>query len=84
MCDHRWRKVYEQAVFGGAFQVGWECVKCKNYVSNGSMTPTGLGGIVLDKAARLIGPHGGRGNTSDGAQFKEQIVDENGQLTIVR
>ena len=79
---HRWRKVYEESLIGGAFQTGWECEICREYHSIYDITPDGLQGITLKTAARLVGPHGGRGNTSGGDIYKEQIVDEDGTLTI--
>ncbi len=81
-CTHRWRRVHEQAVFGGSFLTGWECVDCGRSVSNDGITPAGLGGVVLEKAARLVGPHGGYGSRADGRRFKEQIIDERGNLTV--
>ena len=82
-CAHRWRRRYEQFLLGGAFPTGWECIECKYYVSDSELTPAGLPGEVLEKAMRLVGLHGGRGNTSDGQVYSEQIVDEDGNLTIV-
>ena len=84
MCDHRWRKVYEQGIIGITIPSGWECVDCKEYVSMDKLTPAGLPGIILEKSARLVGINGGCGNCSDGSVYKEQIVDEDGELTIVR
>ena len=84
MCKHNWRRVYEQFLLGGAFPVGWECVDCGEYKGNEQMTPAGLGGRVIPNAARLMGPHGGRGETSTGETFKEQIIGEDGKLTIVK
>jgi len=83
-CNHRWRKVYEEVRIFPPFPIGWECVDCNKYVSMGEITPEGIGGTVLEKACRLVGPHGGCGNCSDGSIYKEQIVDENGNLTITR
>ena len=83
MCKHEWRKVYEEFLLGGAFPVGWECIHCKRFIPNSNLTPAGLSGRVLEKAMRLVGPHGGRGMTSTGKPYKEQIVDENGELTII-
>ena len=83
-CNHRWRKLYEHGIVGLPFLVAWECVDCGKSISMGELTPTGIGGTVLEKACRLVGPHGGCGNCSDGSTYKEQIVDEGGNLTIVR
>ena len=83
-CSHRWRQVHEEFLLGGSFPVGWECVDCKKFVSGDKITPAGLGGVVLKKSARLVGPHGGRGQTSSGKSYKEQIIDEDGKLTIVK
>jgi hypothetical protein len=80
---HRWRVVHEEFLMGGTFPVGWECVDCKKFVSEGELTPAGLGGVVLNNAARLIAPHGGYSRTSDGKPYKEQIIDEHGKLTII-
>ena len=84
MHTHRWRQVHEEALLGGSYRIGWECVDCKAYVSNGDVTPAGLGGVVLEKAARLVGPHGCRSQCTDGSTYKEQIVDEDGHLSIIR
>ncbi len=84
MCEHRWRRLQEEAVFGGSFPVGWECVSCGTFVGNQNLTPAGIGGIVLERAARLMGPHGGHGRTSTGRLYKEQIIDETGKLTVVK
>ena len=84
MCDHRWREVYEELIMiGGSFSTGWECVDCGEFVSKDCLTPAGLSGTILKKSARLVGPHGGYGNTADGTRYKEQIIDENGVLHII-
>lgn len=83
-CLHRWRRLHEELLMGGHYPIGWECTECKKFVSNSEITPEGLGGIVLKNSHRLVGPHGGCGNTSDGKVYKEQIIDEDGKLTIVR
>lgn len=83
MCNHRWRRVFEESLIGGAFSVGWECTTCGDYVANSDITPAGLGGIVLEKAARLHGPLGARSITSAGKPYKEQIIDEDGNLIIM-
>jgi len=81
--QHRWRKLYEAViVVGHASLVGWECEVCKKHISQDEITPAGIGGIIT-KNSRLVGPHGGYGNCSDGSVYKEQIY-ENGKLTIVR
>ena len=82
MCNHIWRQVYEEFLLGGSFPVGWECTKCKLYKSNYELTPVGLGGIV-NGAHRLVGPHGCRSVTGMGQPYTEQIIDENGNLTII-
>ena len=85
-CNHRWREVHEETVFiGGNISVGWECVVegCNMYVDKSKLTPAGLEGVVTNQH-RLIGPHGGRGQCSDGSTYKEQIIDEEGKLTIIR
>ena len=81
---HRWRRLHEQALLGGSFSIGWECSICGEFVSNNELTPTGIEGIVLKKAARLVGPHGGYGTCTDGSAYKEQIINEDGELQIVR
>jgi hypothetical protein len=49
---HEWREVHEQMLFaGGTYIVGWECVYCKEYVSQNELTPNGLDGII-SKTAR--------------------------------
>lgn len=83
MHEHRWRKVYEENLFGGPSCIGWECVDCNEYVSINALTPAGLSGTVLEKSARLVGPLGGIGETSSGKRYREQIVDEDGKLTII-
>lgn len=82
MCDHKWRKVYEEFLLGGSFPVGWECTECMKFVSIGELTPEGLEGKVLKNSARLVAPHGGTSQTSNGKSYKEQIIDEDGNLTI--
>ena len=82
-CNHAWRKVFEEALFGGTFPVGWECVKCGKFAEQNKLGPMGLPGNVLG-GARLIGPHGARSQCADGSPYKEQIIDEAGQLHIVR
>ena len=84
LCFHRWRRVYEEFLLGGSFQCGWECTDCKKFISNQELTPNGIEGIVLEKSARLVGPHGGYGNTLDGSSYKEQIINEEGKLTIIK
>ena len=59
------------------------CLNCKDYVPQHKIGPEGLGGTVT-KAVRLVGPNGGRGNCSDGSTYKEQVIDENGMLRIIR
>ena len=83
-CSHRWRQVHDEFLLGGSFPCGWECVDCNKFVSSNEVTPEGPGGKILKKSARLVGPHGGHGQTSDGKSYKEQIIDENGKLTIIR
>jgi hypothetical protein len=79
-CHHRWRRVYDLIIFIGMPSfAGWDCLVCGKFVSNDELTPEGLGGVVT-KAQRLCGP----GECSDGSRYKEQLVDENGVLTIVR
>lgn len=82
-CTHRWRSVYEAFLLGGSFLIGWECVDCEEYVSQQEMKPIGVGGVVLAKAARLIAPHGGNGRTGSGQPYHEQIISEDGVLTII-
>lgn len=81
MCNHRWRQVFEEFLLGGTFSVGWECVDCSMFKSNNQLTPEGLSGTIL-KGARLVAPHGGTSQTSTGKPYKEQIVDEHGNLEI--
>uniref|UniRef100_A0A6M3K1W8 Uncharacterized protein n=1 Tax=viral metagenome TaxID=1070528 RepID=A0A6M3K1W8_9ZZZZ len=83
-CNHRWRKIYEEGLVGPPFPSGFECIDCDEYVAMSDLTPAGIGGTVLEKACRLVGPHGGCGNCSDGTTYKEQIVDEQGNLIIIR
>ena len=84
MCNHQWRKVFEAGLFGGSFPIGYECVLCKEWVSMNALTPAGMGGTVLEKSARLVGACGGQGETSSGERYREQIIDENGNLTITQ
>lgn len=81
---HRWRAVYEEAVFGGSFLVGWECIETGEFISQSELTPGSVHGVVAPGEARLVGPHGGHGTCSDGSLYKEQIVDGQGNITIVR
>jgi hypothetical protein len=83
MCKHRWRKVFEEFLLGGMSPIGYECVDCKEFISNNQLTPAGLGGIVLENSARLVAPCGGRSKTSSGEFYREQIIDEYGKLTII-
>jgi hypothetical protein len=80
---HRWRKLYEQLIIGSATIIGWECTDCDAFISQSDLTPEGLKGEITTDDMRLVGPHGGKGQCSDGSIFKEQIY-ENGELTIVR
>ena len=82
-CTHKWRQVHEAFLLGGSFPVGWECVICKKFINTNDITPAGIGGTVT-KEHRLFGPHGGRGNTADGGQYKEQIIHEDGTLEVIR
>ncbi len=82
MCNHKWRRVYEEFLLGGSFPVGWECILCDKYVDNNQITPAGLGGIVLENSVKLVGPHGGYGTTSKGNCYKSQIIDGDGNLII--
>jgi hypothetical protein len=82
-CNHRWRRVYEESIIGMLCTLGWDCLECKKYVDNKELTPAGLGGVVT-KAKRLVGINGGEGNCSDGSVYKEQLIDEEGNLTIIR
>ena len=81
---HKWRRVFEQCFIGPPFQTGWECTECREFHHIADMKPSGLPGITLEKASRLVGPHGGHGNCKDGSVYKEQLVDEDGKLTIIR
>ena len=74
-CEHQWCKVHEQALFGGSFPVGWECMKCNKYVSIHDLTPEGLQGTVTKKH-KLFGAHGGGVSTESGKACKYQIYDE--------
>ena len=82
-CTHRWRQLYEESIIGGATPLGWECVDCDAFIRQSDLTLTGLKGEILTDDMRLVGPHGGCGDCSDGSIYKEQIY-ENGVLTIVR
>ena len=79
---HRYRKVYEEALFGGAFPVGWECIDCGHFVPQQGITPAGLDGITVGGAI-LIGPHRCKGLTSSGETYSKQVIDENGNLTVI-
>jgi hypothetical protein len=84
ICEHIWRRVYEEFLLGGTFPVGWECKRCGEFIEQGKVTPAGLSGQVLHQEGRLIGPHGARGQCADGSSYKEQIVDSEGTLHIIR
>ena len=75
--------MYEEFLLGGAFPIGWECVECGKYVSKSEITPEGLGGVVLRKAAHLYAPHGAWSYTGSGERYTEQIIDEDGNLEII-
>ena len=81
-CEHQWRQVYEEFLMGGMFPDGWECLRCGKFVSQNAVPPTGLGGVIVE-GAKLVGPHGGQGNTSDGRRYKEQIVHPDGRLEVI-
>jgi len=82
ICYHKWRKVYEENLFGGTSLIGWECVTCNEYHDINSLTPEGLSGIILKNSAHLHAPCGGQSRTSKGVLYREQFVDEEGNLTI--
>lgn len=82
MCEHRYRQVREESLLGGTFSVGWECIDCGHFVPQHKITPTGLDGIVV-KGAILRGPHGCKSFTSSGKTYSRQIIDEDGNLTII-
>ena len=83
MCDHRWRKCYEQGLIGGAFSTGWECIECGKSVSNDELTPTGLNGIDTGEM-KVIGAHGTRVRHEDGkSSSKYQIAHDDGTLTYI-
>ena len=79
---HRYRKVYEEALFGGTFPVGWECIDCGHFVSQHKITPAGLDGTIVGGAI-LRGPHGCKSFTSSGETYSKQVIDENGKLTVI-
>jgi len=79
---HRWRQKFEEALTGGCFPIGWECIDCKRFMPQHALTPSGLDGVVM-KGASLMAPHGRQGVTSSGNVYSEQIVDEDGHLRIL-
>lgn len=80
---HRWAQFFEEFLLGGHYPIGWKCLDCGEWVSQDQMPPNGLLGTIL-KEKHLVGPHGGRGNCSDGSTYKEQIAHEDGRLEIIR
>ncbi len=62
--------------------MGWECIECTEFKGDHDLTSAGLPGQVVG-GAKLVAPHGGVSKTSSGKLYKEQIVDENGNLTII-
>jgi hypothetical protein len=82
--EHKWRRLHEEFLLGGSFPIGWECSICKKFVGNSEITPAGLDGIVSEHGARIVGPHGGRGRTSGGESYREQIVDDKGVLHVIK
>lgn len=79
MCNHKWRKVVVEEMFGILRLAGWECVECKRYVIQDKLTPVGLGGAVIEKCIRLRGP----GKCKDGSIYQDQIQDGD-NLIIIR
>ena len=63
---HRWHKVYEEALLGGYFPIGWECTECGKYVEQHKIGPAGLPGETT-KGAKLIGPCGSTSLCADGS-----------------
>jgi hypothetical protein len=82
MCNHNWRKVYEENLFGGVSLIGWECAFCDEYHDINSLTPEGLSGTILKNSAHLHAPCGGQSKTSSGKLYREQFADEDGNITI--
>ncbi len=82
-CSHKWAKVHEACLIGGAFPTGWQCQTCDEFVPIGKVPVTGLGGIDTGKHV-LFGPHGGKGQASDGSLFKKQILHPDGKLEMIR
>lgn len=80
MCDHAWRRVYEESILGGVFPAGWECLECGMWISTEQAGP-GMGGTAVGEV-RLTGPHGGHGTCSDGRRYKSQILYPDGRLEI--
>lgn len=81
--EHKWYKLYEDSILGiGPSLIAWKCSECEASVSPNEITPAGIGGTVLNEQ-RLIGPHGCRGQCSDGSTYKEQIFRD-GKLEIIR
>ena len=74
-CEHEWAKLHEQALFGGSFPIGWQCLKCNKTVSNADLTPAGLPGKITKKH-KLVGAHGGGIATNTGKKCACQIYDE--------
>jgi hypothetical protein len=82
-CEHKWQKVYEVSHVGSPFPIGFRCKGCNRFVGTADLPVTGLPGIDTGEKV-LVGVHGGRGNCSDGTQFREQIAYPDGRLEIIR
>jgi hypothetical protein len=84
MCEHTWRKTFEEAIFGGFwFPTGYICTKCNKFVSQHELTPEGISGFATGEA-EITGPHGGKGYTSTGEIYSKQIRYRDGTLEIIK
>jgi hypothetical protein len=73
MCEHVWRRVNEQSLFGGYFPVGWRCEKCDEYLSLSEMIP-GTRGTMSHKE-ELVGAHGGYIDSASGKTSRRQVIN---------
>lgn len=72
-CNHIWRRMREQTVFGSDFASGIKCELCSMSVPQMQVTPD-MGGTMSTRT-ELMGAHGSRLITSDGKRCRRQVYD---------
>jgi hypothetical protein len=80
-CPHLWQHIYEEALIGGAFPIGWQCKRCNAFVDQTKVGVIGLPGADSGEVV-LIGPHGCTSQTSAGKPYKRQTLYPDGRLVI--